>query len=531
MSLDRAVLEQTIDKGEQENGSVEFKSELEKDIHLNERKRDSLAAQLRYRVMSGDGEATYVVGVSDDGKIQGLSSDKFSESLDVLSLLANEVGVHISDVETCTTESEKIVGLVTIQEGDQIGGDGQLIIGTSGHVDHGKSTLVGSLITGQKDNGDGQTREYLDVQPHELERGLSADLSYAVYGFKDGEPLRTENPNRNSDRSELVSKADKVVSFVDTVGHKPWLRTTIRGIVGQEIDYGLLTVAADDGPTSTTKEHLGLLIATELPVIVAITKTDMVSEDRVEEVQKQVEKLLRQTNKTPILVDRHGIKSCVEEISEDVFPVLQTSAVTMEGFDELDYMMQNLDPRDNTTTGAQMYVDKIYNIKGVGPVVSGTVRSGTIERGDKLLLGPLSGGDFREVTARSIEIHYYSVDRAKSGQIASIAVSDVEKQELERGMVLLPADSEPEVTREFEAELMVLNHPTKIKNGYEPVVHIETISETAVLQPEDGQMMAGDKGKAKFRFKFQPHYLEEGQKFVFREGRSKGVGKITKLLD
>jgi elongation factor 1-alpha len=533
MGTNRTVLEEKIERGETKDGEIEFKSELEKDVHLKNGKRESLAAQMRYRVMSGDGKATYVVGVSDNGDIEGLKPDKFSETLDVLSLLASEVDVHIEDVETWNTgKSDKLVGLATIKEGQPVEhNENHLIIGTAGHVDHGKSTLVGSLMTGERDNGEGSTRSYLDVKPHEIERGLSADISYAVYGFKNDKALTMDNPNRNNDRSSLVEQADKLVSFVDTVGHKPWLRTTIRGLVGQKIDYGLLTVAADDGPTETTKEHLGLLIATELPVIVCITKTDMVEEERVEEVERNIEQLLRQANRTPLLVNRHGVESAVDEISPEVVPILRTSAVTMEGFDDLNYMMKELEPRETGSSGCQMYIDKVYNIDGVGPVVSGTVQSGVIETGDEIIIGPLRNGEFREVKARSIEIHYYGVDKAKEGQIASIAVSDVDIEEVERGMVLLPSDSEPSSTKRFEAEVMVLNHPTKITEGYEPVIHLETISETAVISPNENQMMAGDKGLAEFEFKFSEHYVEEGQKFVFREGKSKGVGKIKRIID
>src|SRR6056297_676679 len=100
MSPDRAVLERAIERGEREGGSVEFKERLQRDLHLADGRRESLAAQLRHRVLSGDGEATYVVGVTDDGGIAGVHPEVFSESMDVLSLLAEEAGAHIESVET-----------------------------------------------------------------------------------------------------------------------------------------------------------------------------------------------------------------------------------------------------------------------------------------------------------------------------------------------------------------------------------------------------------------------------------------------
>ena len=538
MSPDRAVLRRAIERGEQEGGSVEFKERLTKALHLSEGRRESLAAQLRHRVLSGEGEATYVVGVTDDGGIAGVHPDAFSESMDVLSLLAEEAGAHIENVETwgvdgpaADAEGEGgIVGVATVREGTVLEDDDHIVVGTAGHVDHGKSTLVGSLVTGQADDGEGGTRSYLDVQPHEVERGLSADLSYGVYGFDEDGPVRMDNPHRKGDRARVVEEADRLVSFVDTVGHEPWLRTTIRGLVGQKLDYGLLTVAADDGPTKTTREHLGILLATDLPTVVAVTKVDLVDEERAREVEREVERLLREVEKTPLSVDRHGVDAAVEEIDDTVVPILATSAVTGEGLDDLDALLERLpgtaDPPDGEFA---MYVDRSYNVTGVGAVASGTVKSGRVEAGDELRLGPMQDGSFREVEVRSIEMHYHRVDEARAGRIVGIALKGVEERDVERGMVLLPRDADPTPVREFEAEVMVLNHPTRIGDGYEPVVHLETVSETAAFYPAEGRLLPGDTGKARVRFKFRPYLVEEGQRFVFREGRSKGVGTVTDI--
>ncbi|PSQ44827.1 GTP-binding protein [Halobacteriales archaeon SW_7_68_16] len=534
MSPDRAVLERAIERGEREGGSVEFKERLEKSVHLAEGRRESLAAQLRHRVLSGDGEATYVVGVTDDGGIAGISPDAFSETMDVLSLLAEEADAHIEDVRTWgVPDGDGLVGLATITEGTVLDrDDSHIVVGTAGHVDHGKSTLVGSLVTGQADDGEGGTRSYLDLQPHEVERGLSADLSYGVYGFDDEGPVRMDNPHRKSDRARVVEEADRLVSFVDTVGHEPWLRTTIRGLVGQKLDYGLLTVAADDGPTKTTREHLGVLLAMDLPTMVAITKVDLVDDDRVEAVEREVERLLRDVDRTPLRVGRHGVAAAVEEIGESVVPVLRTSAVTTDGLNTLDELFEQLPKRTAPTDEAfRMYVDRTYKITGVGAVASGTIRSGTVESGDELLLGPTSDGSFREVEVRSIEMHYHRVDRAKAGRIVGIALKGVAEEEVERGMALLPREADPTAVREFEAEVMVLNHPTRIGDGYEPVVHVETVGEAAAIYPEDGSLLPGDTGRARVRFKFRPYLVEEGQKFVFREGESKGVGTIVDTGD
>ncbi|GAB7020193.1 GTPBP1 family GTP-binding protein [Halostagnicola bangensis] len=551
MSRDRVLLERALERGEQDGGSVEFKERLIRDVHLEGGRRESLAAQLRHRVLSGDGEATYVVGVTDDGGLAGIDAETFSESMDILSLLAEEADCHIDDVQTwgvgtevsipsdsdddstknTTADSSQgngLVGVARICEGAVLETDDEhVVVGTAGHVDHGKSTLVGSLVTGKADDGDGATRAFLDVQPHEVDRGLSADLSYAVYGFDDDGPIRVRNPNRKSDRAQVVEEADRLVSFVDTVGHEPWLRTTIRGLVGQKLDYGLLVVEADDGPTRVTREHLGILLATELPTIVAITKVDAVDEERVGEVEREVERLLREVGKSPLSVERHGIDAAIEEIDDTVVPIVGTSAITMEGLETLDELFDRLPKTAGNDGEFRMYVDRSYSVTGVGAVASGTVMSGSVEAGDELLLGPMPDGRFEEVEVRSIEMHYHRVDQAQAGRIVGIALKGIEENAIGRGMVLLPADADPQPVREFEAEVMVLNHPTRIGEGYEPVVHLETIGEAAAFYPENGRLLPGDKGKTTVEFKFRPYLVEEGQRFVFREGRSKGVGTVT----
>jgi len=140
-------------------------------------------------------------------------------------------------------------------------------------------------------------------------------------------------------------------------------------------------------------------------------------------------------------------------------------------------------------------------------------------------------GNFREVEVRSIEMHYHRVDEAKAGRIVGIALKGVAESEVQRGMVLLPREATPDPVRSFEAEVMVLNHPTRITEGYEPVIHLETLSETAVFSPEDRKLLPGDTGTTTVEFKFRPYFVEEGQRFVFREGSSKGVGTVASVDD
>ncbi|MCX8172315.1 MAG: GTP-binding protein, partial [Archaeoglobaceae archaeon] len=408
-----------------------------------------------------------------------------------------------------------------------------ILIGTAGHVDHGKSTLVGCMVTGIPDDGDGATRIFLDVLKHEIERGLSAELSFAVMGFKDGKILRLKNPMSKEEKARIVERADKLVSFVDTVGHEPWLRTTIRGLLGQKIDYGLLVIAANDGVMRTTKEHLGILLAMELPVIVAITKIDMVDEDKVRETVSHVSNLLRSVGRIPILIrERKEIAKLANLIFENrlIVPIIETSAVTLKGYDLLEELFYRLPKRYTAEKEFLMYMDKIYRVTGVGIVVSGCVKSGELREGEDVYIGPFDDGSFKLAKVMRIEMHHYRISKTKCGDIVGIALKGVRYEDLRRGMVL--SKSLPKAVREFEAEVYVFTHPTLIKPGYEPVLHSETIAETVTFKAiGKGYLKAGDRDRVRIRFKYHPQCIFEGQKFIFRESRSKGMGEVVRILE
>jgi elongation factor 1-alpha len=520
-----------IHEGERKN--IEFKENLIKSHHLKKERKQQLASQMKYRLERGHGEAIYFIGVSDDGKLLGLDKAELEESFFVLDKIAHEVNSKIEEIETQVANRGE-VAKVTIARSQHFK-PSHLLIGVAGHVDHGKSTLVGTLTTGSLDNGSGGTRIFLDVQKHEIERGLSADLSFAVYGFQNGKPQRIKNPLNKKEKSRLVEKCDKLVSFVDTVGHEPWLRTTIRGIVGQKLNYGLLVIAADQGPTHITREHLGIILAMDLPVLVVMTKTDMVTAEKVEKVRVEIFDLLKLVGRIPYMAKNfEDADFLAENINQHLVPVIKASPVTGEGLKILDRLMYQLKIPSQEMESQQpfmMYIDKIYSVLGVGTVISGTIRQGIVNKGDKLILGPFASGDFLPVNVKTIEMHHFRKETAEVGEVVGISISGVEIDEIRRGMIICRLDYNPKAIREFEAEVAILVHPTTIREGYECITHIETIAETTCIRPVDQEYLsAGDTGLIRIKFKYRPCAIRKGQKLIFREGKSKGVGNITRLV-
>ncbi len=506
-----------------EGDDIEFKEFLTKTIHLKSDRRQGLACQMNYKLIESNGTTQYVIGITDSGELKGIPKENLKESIFVLGTIASEVRAYISELEEYKI-NDGYIGVLTIKN-RQLKKD-HILVGTAGHVDHGKSTLVGTIVSGVADDGSGKTRLYLDVKPHEVERGLSADLSYGVYGFNDN-VIRLKNPLSKKERASVVERSTRLVSFVDTVGHEPWLRTTIRGIVGPKLDYGLLVVAADDGVTHVTREHLGIMLAMDLPSIIAVTKVDRVTESRIQDVESQIYDILGMVGRIPYrLKTIAGIENVYDKVAQGtIIPIIRVSPVTMEGVEIFDELFKSLPKRNlSQHLDFEIYIDRVYQVGGVGSVASGTIKSGSVNVGESLFLGPTKDSKFLQVKVQSIEMHHCRVDKASAGDIVGIALKGAKPNEIERGMVL--ANKRPTAVRQFISEVFILNHPTRITSGYEPVIHIETISESVIFEPETEYMMAGQSGKVKMRFKYRPYYVYEGQKFIFREGKSKGIGKV-----
>ena len=259
-----------------------------------------------------------------------------------------------------------------------------LTVGTAGHIDHGKTTLVEAL-----------TGKNTDRLPAERERGISIDLGYAPLGLPDGTRL----------------------SVVDVPGHERFVRTMVAGATG--IDLFLLVVDAAEGARPQTHEHLAILRLLGIERgVVAVTKSD--------------------------LVDAETLELAVEEARELVpgAPVVAVSARTGAGLDELRAELAEVArevPRHEANGAARLYVDRAFTLRGIGTVATGTLWSGTVGEGDALRVEPGS----REVRVRSVQVHDRPLERADAGQRVAVALPGVERSELGRGDALVTPGAFP----------------------------------------------------------------------------------------
>lgn len=407
-----------------------------------------------------------------------------------------------------------------------------------GNVDAGKSTLLGVMTHGILDDGRGEARTKLFRHKHEIESGRTSSVGNDILGFDSKGKIVNEtevHSVKSSDWEKICSKSSKVVTFIDLAGHEKYLKTTVFGMTGHAPDFCMLMVGANMGVVGMTKEHLGLSLALNVPVYIVVTKIDMCPPNVLAETLRILQKILKSPGcrKIPYIVENMDdvITCAVNFTSERLCPIFQVSNVTGQNLNLLKMFINLLNSRVEyvATEPAEFQIDDIYSVPGVGTVVSGTCYKGRIQINDSLLLGPDLIGQFRTCVIKGIHRKRMPVKECRGGQAASFSLKKIKRSELRKGMVIVSEKINPQPSWEFEAEILILHHPTTISVNYQAMVHCGSIRQTAtILAMSVEHMRTGDKATCRFAFIKNPEYLKIGTKMIFREGRTKAIGTISK---
>ncbi|KYQ88647.1 GTP-binding protein 1 [Tieghemostelium lacteum] len=522
-------------KPEVETGNIEYKLKL---VNPTPDRFEHLLSQLMYRIGEGQGEAIYELGVEDDGTAVGLSDEELNASLDTLKEMASRINADLTVLRERNGTNGKVLELLIRKFAS--GDFSEVRVSVLGNVDSGKSSLLGVLTRGQLDNGRGLARAYMFRHKHEIESGRTSSISQEIMGFDSkGKIVNYNSVHAAMSPNEICELSSKIINFIDLAGHERYLKTTVYGCTGLQPDFCMLMVGANMGIVGMTKEHLGLAVCLKLPVFVVITKIDRAPENVLTETLNDVKKILKSpgSRKLPVVIKSHDdvVVAARNFISERIAPIFQVSNVTGENLDLLRSFLNLLPSKKEWDSvidkPAQLDIDSTWTVTGAGTVVSGTVMKGVININDNLLLGPDDSGNFLPVQVKSIHTKRLPVKQVRAGLTASVALKKIKKSQIRKGMVLVHPSAKPQPTREFEAEVLVLYHSTTIAVGYEAVVHCCVSQQCArIMEIDKNIIRTGDKAKVRFRFMQKPEFLTVDSKFIFREGRAKGIGRITKLL-
>ena len=338
-----------------------------------------------------------------------------------------------------------------------------IIVGTAGHIDHGKTTLIKAL-----------TGRNTDRWEEEQRRGITIDLGFTYFDLKNG------------DR----------VGIIDVPGHEKFINNMVAGVVG--MDLVLLVVAADEGIMPQTREHMDILGLLGIKKsILVINKCDLVDEEWLELVEEEIQEELEGT-------------------FLEGAPVVKVSAATGQGLDELTDTIQQLMSDEvvakDTQTIPRLPIDRAFTLSGFGTIITGTLISGTITREDVLEMYPIG----KECKIRNIQVHGQNQDKCYAGQRVAINLSNVKKKEIRRGCVLAPKNSMKN-TDLLDVKLKVLEDSMRILTNHERLHLYTGTSESlcrAVLLDKE-QIGPGEEGLVQLRLE-EEIAVKRGDRFVVR---------------
>ena len=378
-------------------------------------------------------------------------------------------------------------------------------VGTIGHVDHGKTTLVSAMTKVLAEKGGAKFMKFADIDnaPEEKERGITISISHIEY----------ETEKRH-------------YAHIDCPGHADYIKNMITGAA--QMDGAILVVSAADGPMPQTREHILLARQVNVPaVVVFLNKTDLVEdEELLELVEVEIKELLTKY-----------------KFPGDEIPIIRGSALkALEGdadaVKSVEELLKAIDeyiptPERDLDKPFLMPIEDVFSIKGRGTVVTGRIERGVVKVNDKIEIVGIRETEKTIVTG--VEMFKKSLDQGQAGDNVGVLLRGIERGEVERGQVLAAPGSIKPLT-EFEAEVYILSKEeggrhTPFFSGYRPQFYLRTTDVTgSVTLPEGTEMvMPGDNVKMKVKL-ITPVALEEGLRFAIREGgHTVGAGVMSKV--
>jgi elongation factor Tu len=394
-------------------------------------------------------------------------------------------------------------------------------IGTIGHVDHGKTTLTAAITMSLAAIGQALARKYdeIDAAPEEKARGITINTAHVEY----------ETANRH-------------YAHVDCPGHADYVKNMITGAA--QMDGGILVVSAADGPMPQTREHILLAKQVGVPsLVVFMNKQDQVDDDELLElVELEIRELLTSYDfpGDDIPVVAGSALKAVEALTSNSKLKLGDN----EWVDKIYKLMEEVDayvptPEREIDKPFLMAIEDVFSITGRGTVATGRIERGKVKVQDDVEIVGIR--DTRKSVVTGIEMFKKSLDEGMAGDNAGILLRGIQKEDIERGMVIAkPGSIKPHT--EFESEVYVLKKEeggrhTPFFPGYRPQFYVRTTDVTGTISTftaDDGSeaemIMPGDRIKMTVQL-INPIAIEQGMRFAIREGgRTIGAGVVSKII-
>lgn len=581
------------------DGNTEYKLVLEpKDT----KRIKGLTAQMGFRLREGNGQAIYWLGIMDNGYALGITKDLLDKSISILKNIAESLGARIHVLSQtnignsidnlgidlnpffkriigASHDTEKpldryIASIEILSHKSQVDYE-TVTIGVVGNANAGKSTLIGTLVTGKEDDGRGKNRTHVSNHIHELTTGRTSSVGHVILGYTDENTIKYYEPG--VEWSEVTKESQKICKFFDMAGHEKYMRTTIKGFTHNRPDYAIITVETCKGITDVTKQHITLCRVHKIPFMILLTKVDTATRQKYSETQRALGTLLKthfQMIPNFICDDDDAIRMAEQlhlqsskpqtltkgkATSSNLVPVIDISCVTGEGLNLLKKMIYRLkcNRKYNPSEQVEFYLENIYEkVVGTKLVVSGILTSGTVEKGQTLNLGPDANGDYLAIKIKSIHVDKQPVDSVTAGHHCSFAIGNVPgnkidlKKFVRKDMVILDDLVKPMAYKTIQMTIKMLNIQKildaslkKISlgvgssfiiqfNNIRRAVTIKSIerinTKSDYIDRVDGRVFPGDTAKVTVVLD-TPAYVKKRDMCVLTESHMFGIGMVNDI--
>ena len=441
----------------------------------------------------------------------------------------------------------------------------EIRIGVGGNIDAGKSSFVGVMTKNVLDNGRGYARSFIMKHKHELESGRTSVIV-----------------------QHYIKNEDKIIEFTDLAGHEKYLKTTIKGISGCLIDYVAIIINANTGIQLMTREHISLVYTLKIPMFIVYTKTDLCPPNIYKMNLEYINNYYHtKMGLNTCVISNDNERKEIQNIftkGTKTIPIFPISNVSGDGVGLVKQFIKELELytkyKDVYNENTNFIISKSYIVNGIGLVISGVMKSGNVKKGDILYIGPNSNGFLRDenniiidkkkvsnkmitkiitktenkqtenkhnnnkneqslnnyykVVVKNIHNNFKeSVDTLYAGQSGCFNIKPYSNKTLfkrkmiKKGMRLLSVINS---VSEFDAKIKILHNPSTITKKYQPTINCEGISQCVkILEMDKEYLRSFDEANVRFKFMYKPEVVEVGSLFLFREGLTKGIGKIINI--
>lgn len=493
---------------EVEKGNIEYKLHLKLCDYY---KFEKLSAQMLWRLNEGKHvtcipEATYYVGVMDNGSIGNETIQSVNESISVLEKVSNLCNAEIVSIDIKKI-TDYYIGIIKIKKYTTVvfKKDSRLIV--LGDNFHGKSTLISVLTYSELDNGYGSARHNVLQYSHEIGSGETSSIKYEILGFNKNQIVNYSQKNINS-WEDILLNSDKIISFIDLPGKQKFFKTTYFGLMTTMATNAIIVI--DISCLHSCKDNIDKYnyLCTELniPHFIVLTKIDLLKKNIVNDIVLTLKERYKNINIIPV------------------------SHVTGENINTVLSIIKNLQSEKKQKViikkGKQFMINNVSCVQDVGIVLSGIVLSGTIKVGDKLLLGPF-GQQFHSVKIKSIHIKQLPskiLNEYDSGTVVIKVDSSLEHKKITKHMMLITIDKIQEFSSTFYIKVSLKKNMSFKKDIYMTMFSMNVIEQIKIIsiQRKDNFLLVS----AELRTKDIIRFIPNNRKIILKQNKNITVGTI-----